>query len=189
MRRRKNADRDNMSCRASASFREGLATVRALSQAVAGRKPMLSTRSPGRRMQLSAQRSAGVGKGPRTFQMDTSDREAFPNASRIVRLGDAAWTLEDSDLLQQLSDVLERRSRERQPCGLNALIQPPPRVRHGSSHVYLLYGPRVIWVDAENQIQCDIRGLVFEPIARLCRKGNLVANFGEDLPPLRTRQN
>ena len=113
-------------------------------------------------------------------QMKPADRKAFPLASRVVRIGDAEWSSEEDDLLRQLSEVLMRRSRERQPCALERLLEPPPRVRYGSEHVYLLYGPRTIWVDEENQLQLDVRGLVFEPIARISRKGNIVLNIGAD---------
>ena len=54
---------------------------------------------------------------------------------------------------------------------------PPPRVSNTNDHVYILFGPRKIWVDAENQVQVDIRGLVFEPIARISKQGNLVVNL------------
>ena len=110
--------------------------------------------------------------------MNTADRKAFPNANRVVRVSDGEWSSEEDDLLRQLCDVLMRRARERQPCALERLLEPPPRVLHGSEHVYLLYGPRTIWVDADNQIQVDMRGLMFEPIARYSRKGNIVLNIG-----------
>ena len=114
--------------------------------------------------------------------MNTADCAAFPKASRVVRVGDAAWTSEDYNLLEKLTDVLRRRAKERQPCELNTLVEPPPRVAHGGEHVYLLFGPSVISVDAENEIQMDIRGLVYEPITRVSRKGHLVLNLGDDLP-------
>ena len=113
-------------------------------------------------------------------QMKPADRKAFPLASCVVRIGDAEWSSEEDDLLRQLSEVLMRRARERQPCALERLLDPLPRVLHGNEHVYVLFGPRVISVDAENQIQVDIRGLVYEPISRISRKGNLVVNIGAD---------
>ena len=112
--------------------------------------------------------------------MNTADRKAFPNAARVVRIGDAEWSSEEDDLLQQLSEVIAGRVRERQPVTveeLSALLEPPPRVRRERAHVYLLYGPRMIFVNEENQISGDIRGLVFENIARISRKGNLVLNL------------
>ena len=112
--------------------------------------------------------------------MNTADRKVFPNASRVVRIGDAQWNSVEDELLRQLCEVLTRRARERQPCALERLLEPPPRVRYGSEHVYLLYGPRKIWVDEENQLQADLRGLVFEKIARISRKGNIVLNIGAD---------
>ena len=110
--------------------------------------------------------------------MNTADRKAFPRASRIVRVSDREWSSEEDELLRQLFEVLTRRARERQPCALERLLDPPPRVRNGSDHVYLLYGPRTIWVDEENQLQADVRGLVSEP--RISRKGNVVLNIGAD---------
>ena len=113
--------------------------------------------------------------------MNTADRNAFPQASRVVRVSDGEWSSEEDELLRQLCEVLTRRARERQPCALERLLDPPPRVRNGSEqHVYLLYGPRTIWVDKENQLQADVRGLVFEPIERISRKGNIVLNIGAD---------
>ena len=112
--------------------------------------------------------------------MNAADRKAFPQASRIVRLSDAELSSEENRLLRQLFEVLMRRARERQPRALERPLDPVPRVRHGSAHVFLLYGPRVIWVDDENQFQVGIRGLVFENIARISRKGNLVLNLGAD---------
>ena len=113
--------------------------------------------------------------------MNTVDRKAFPNASRVVRIGDAQWSSVEDDLLRQLSEVLNTRARKWQPCALERLIEPPPRVLHRSEHVYLLYGPRTIFVDGENQLQADVRGLAFEPIARISRKGNVVLlNIGAD---------
>ena len=111
--------------------------------------------------------------------MNTADRNAFPQASRVVRVSDGEWSSEEDELLRQLCEVLTRRSRERQPCALERLLEPPPRVLHGSEHVYLLYGPRTIWVDEENQLQADVRGLVFEPIERISRR-NIVLNIGAD---------
>ena len=133
-------------------------------------------------MQLPAQRSAHGVNGARTCQMNTTDCAALPKASRIVRVGDAAWTSEDNDLLEKLTDVLRRRAKDWQPCSLEALIEPPPRVLRGDSHVYLLYGPRVIFPDENDKLQVDVRGLVFEKIARVSRKGNLVVNLGDDPP-------
>ena len=120
-------------------------------------------------------------KERRIYQMDaaTADHAAFPRASRVVRFGSDDWSSEDDDLLQQLSDVIERRTKERRHGHVEALLEPAPRVRTscGSSHVYLLYGARPIWVDAASQIQVDMRGLVFEPVTRLSNKRNLAANF------------
>ena len=112
--------------------------------------------------------------------MNTADRKAFPQASRVVRVSDKEWSSEEDELLRQLCEVLARRAKERQPCALERLLDPPPRVRNGREHVYLLYGPRTIFVDGENQLQADVRGLVFEPIARISRKGNVVLNIGAD---------
>ena len=114
--------------------------------------------------------------------MNAADRSAFPQAGKIVRVGDAAWTSADDHLLRQLSEVLKRRARAMQPCEVEALVEPPPRVPCGDDHVYLLFGPRVIYVDENDELQVDIRGLVFEQNARLSRKGNLVMNLGDDLP-------
>ena len=97
-----------------------------------------------------------------------------------MRIGDAQWSSVEDDLLRQLFEVLNVRAREWQPCTLERLLDPVPRVRNGSEHVYLLYGPRTIFVDGENQLQADVRGLVFEPIARISRKGNVVLNIGAD---------
>ena len=114
------------------------------------------------------------------LQMNTADRKAFPNASRVVRIGDAQWSSVEDDLLRQLSEVLNARAREWQPCTLERLLEPVPRVLHGNKHVYLFDGPRVIGVDADNQIQVDIRGLVFENTSRISRKANLLLNIGAD---------
>ena len=112
--------------------------------------------------------------------MNAADRAEFPQASRVVRVGDAAWTSEDDELLEQLSAIIERRVRQQKPKtpeALSALLEPPPRVRWNNAHVYLLYGPRVIFVNEENIISGDIRGLVFEQVASVSRKGNLVLNL------------
>ena len=109
--------------------------------------------------------------------MNAADRKAFPQASRIVRISDGEWGSEEDELLRQLCDVLMCRARERQ---LERLLEPPPRVLHGSQHVYLLYGPGTIWVDDSDQLQADVRGLVFEPIARISREGNVFLNIGAD---------
>ena len=121
-------------------------------------------------------RSADERKGVRTCQMEKEDRAAFPNASRVVRVGDAQWSSEEDCALDKLMGVLQKRAKDRQPCALEALLQPPPRIRNGNAQVYLLYGPKTIYVDAENKLQADIRGLVYEKIVRVSRKGNLVIN-------------
>ena len=113
-------------------------------------------------------------------QMNAADRAEFPQASRVVRVGNAAWNSEDDDLLEQLSAIIERRVRQQKPHTLetlSALLEPAPRVRWKNAHVYLLYGPRMMFVDEENQISADIRGLVFEKTARVSRKGNIVLNL------------
>ena len=115
-----------------------------------------------------------------TCQMNAADRAEFPHASRVVRVGDAAWSSEDDELLEQLSAIIERRVRQQKPQtlqALSALLEPPPRVRWNNAHVYLLYGPRVIFVNEENRISGDIRGLVFEKVARVDRKGHIVLNL------------
>ena len=113
-------------------------------------------------------------------QMNAADRAEFPKASRVVRVGDAAWSSEDDDLLEQLSAIIARRVREQKPQtlqALSALLEPPPRARCKQTHVYLLYGPRMMFVNEEKQISADIRGLVFEKNARVSRKGNIVLNL------------
>ena len=115
--------------------------------------------------------------------MNTADRKAFPQASRVVRVSDGEWSSEEDELLRQLCEVIAGRVRERHPVTveeLSALLEPPPRVRCKRAHVYLLYGPRTIFVNEEDQISGDIRGLVFENIARISRKGNIVLNIGAD---------
>ena len=105
--------------------------------------------------------------------MNATDRAEFPQASRVVRVGDAGWSSEDDDLLEQLSAIIERRVREQKPQtlqALSALLEPPPRVRCKKTHVYLLYGPRMIFVNEENQISADMPGLVFEKNVRVSRK-------------------
>ena len=89
-------------------------------------------------------------------QMNAADRAEFPKASRVVRVGDAAWSSEDDDLLEQLSAIIERRVREQKPQtlqALSALLEPPPRARCKQTHVYLLYGPRMMFVNEENKFQ------------------------------------
>jgi hypothetical protein len=73
------------------------------------------------------------------FQMNAADRAEFPQASRVVRVGDAGWSSEDDDLLEQLSAIIERRVREQKPQtleALSALLEPPPRVRCKKAHAY-----------------------------------------------------
>ena len=114
----------------------------------------------------------------RNCQMN--DRVEFPQASRVVRVGDEEWNSEDDDLLEQLSAIIERRVRQQKPQTLearSALLEPPPRVRCKNAHVYLLYGPPMIFVNEENQISADIRGLVFEQNVRISRKGNIVLSL------------
>ena len=109
--------------------------------------------------------------------MNAADRTEFPQASRVIRVGDAAWSSEDDDLLEQLSAAIERRVRQQKPQtlqALSALLEPPPRVRCKKAHVDLLYGPRMIFENEENRISGDIRGLVFEQIARVSLEGNIV---------------
>ena len=119
-------------------------------------------------------RSAHEVNGTRTFQMDTADRAAYPKASRVVRVGDAAaWTSEDSNFLEKSASLVRRRCKDLQPCEINTLLDPRPRVRHKNEHVYLLFGPRVICVDANNKTQMDIRELVFEPICESVAKDDL----------------
>ena len=109
--------------------------------------------------------------------MDKADRAAFPKASRVIRVGDGQWSSEDDSALEKLIGVLRQRAEDCSPCTLESLLVPPPRVCNANDHVYILFGPRKMWVDAENQFQVDIRGLVFEPISRISRKGNLVVNL------------
>ena len=98
----------------------------------------------------------------------SADSASFPNANRVVRVAGEDWKVQDDDLLSELSDVIHRRvAGRRHPSRVEAYLQPPPRVLCGNSHVYLLYGQRPIWVDEANQIQCDFRGLVFEPLVRI----------------------
>ena len=112
--------------------------------------------------------------------MNATDRAEFPRASRVARVGDAGWSSEDDGLLEQLSAIIEQRVRQQKPQtleALSALLEPAPRVRLKKAHVYVLYGPRMIFVDEENQISADIRGLVFEKTARVSRNGNIVLNL------------
>ena len=64
--------------------------------------------------------------------MNATDRAEFPQASLVVRVGDAGWSSEDDDLLEQLSAIMQRRVRQQKPQTLetlSALLEPPPRVR------------------------------------------------------------
>jgi hypothetical protein len=99
------------------------------------------------------------------------------NAIRVIRVGDGQWSSEDDSALEKLMGVLKQRAEDCSHCTLESLLVPPPRVSHGNDHAYILFGPRKIWVDAENQYQADIRGLVFEPVVRQSRKGNIVLNL------------
>ena len=47
------------------------------------------------------------------LQMNTADRKASPQASRVVRVSDGEWSSEEDELLRQLCDVLMCRARER----------------------------------------------------------------------------
>ena len=115
--------------------------------------------------------------------MDAADCVAYPKANRIVRVNDAAaWTSEDSNLLEKLACVVRRRCKERQPCESDTLLDPRPCVRHKNDHVYLLFGPRVICVDANNKIQIDVHGLVYEPIYESVE--GLVVNLADDPPEI-----
>ena len=40
-----------------------------------------------------------------------------------------------------------------------------PRIRKHNTWVNLLYGPRELFVE-DGQLQCDLRGIVYTPIAR-----------------------
>ena len=109
--------------------------------------------------------------------MDAADRASFPDASRVVRLGDAGWNSEDGDLLRQLFAVIAHRAVERQPRAVESIIEPLPRVRCGDAHAYLLFGPRLIYYDQDSVLKVDVCGLVFEPIARVNREGDFVIRF------------
>ena len=109
--------------------------------------------------------------------MDKADRAAFPNASRVIRVDDGQWSSEDDNALEELIGVLQQRAEDCSQCTLESLLLPPPRVSNANDHVYILFGPRKSWVDDENQVQLDIHGLVFEPIARMSRKGNLIIHL------------
>ena len=109
--------------------------------------------------------------------MDAADRAAFPNASRILRVNDGQWNSEDDNALEKLMGVLRQRAKDRSPGTLESLLLPPPRVSNTNDHVYVLFGPGQIWVDAENQVQVDVRGLVYEPKARMSRKGNVIIHL------------
>ena len=109
----------------------------------------------------------------------SADSASFPNANRVVRVAGEDWKVQDDDLLSELSDVIHRRvAGRRHPSRVEEFLQPPPRVLSpcGNAHVYLLYGKQPIWVDEANQIQCDVRGLVFEPLLRITSQG-LVVNI------------
>ena len=109
------------------------------------------------------------------------DSVAFPNANRVVRVGTSEWTRDDDCCLEDLSDVIENRVRfRRHPAHVEDLLLPRPRIftscGESQCHVYLLYGERPIFVDGQNQIQGDMRGLVFEPVVRIRQTGNSVVN-------------
>ena len=111
-----------------------------------------------------------------------ADSVAFPNANRVERLGTAEWSTDDDDILQELSDVIGNRVRfRRHPACVAHLLLPPPRIStscgESQCHVYLLYGERPIFVDGQNQIQCDMRGSVLEPVVRISQNGKRVVNL------------
>ena len=126
-------------------------------------------------------------------QMNAADRAEFPQASRVVRVGNAAWNSEDDDLLEQLSAIIERRVRQQKPHTLetlSALLEPPPRVRlKTKTHVHVSYGPRMIFVDEENQMSADIRGLVFDKNCANQSEGQSYAEFVSRRTPGRHCEN
>ena len=105
--------------------------------------------------------------------MMAADSVAFPEANRVLRLGTAEWSRDDDDILQELSNVIGNRVRfRRHPAHVADLLLPPPRIftscGESQCHVYLLYGERPIFVDGRNQIQYDMRGLIFELAVSWC---------------------
>ena len=106
-----------------------------------------------------------------------SDLEMCPGCSDVVRVGTDRWLPQHDQMLGKLADKLRRFLSQRPKMPFEQLQQEfdkdDVRVSVGDKYAHILYGPEPLLLN-NNQLQADVKGLVFKPRARITRKGTLV---------------
>ena len=107
------------------------------------------------------------------------DKLMFPGC-RIVRVGTPKWKPRHTHILEELLDELRSFLNTRSDMPFEQLQHEleinDVRTRVGGQYVHLLYGPDPVFV-SNGQLQADIKGLVFKPVARVSKEGNLVVDL------------
>ena len=109
----------------------------------------------------------------------TRDKMLFPGC-KIVRVGTHKWKPRHTDILEDLVDKIRSFLDARSDMPFEQLQHEfeinDVKTRVGGDNVHLLYGPEPFFV-SNDQLQTDIKGLVFKPRARISKKGNLVVDL------------
>ena len=108
------------------------------------------------------------------------DKAMFPGCSDVVRVHTERWESCHDDvlerLLQKIGAFFEEHSGSSFPKIRRQFARNDVRVRVGDQFAHVLYGPEPLSVSPDGDLQTDIRGLVYKPIARR-RNGALIVEF------------
>ena len=109
----------------------------------------------------------------------TRDKMLFPGC-KIVRVGTHKWKPRHTDILEDLVDKIRSFLDARSEMPFEQLRHEfeinDVKTRVCGDNVHLLYGPEPLFV-SNDQLQTDIKGLVFKPRARISTKRNLVVDL------------
>ena len=105
-----------------------------------------------------------------------TDKQMFPGGCDVVRVGSDRWTQHHTETLDAISDGVTQFLKSNSDLTFDELNSKygmhEPRANVGGNTVFILYGtPTPFFRDGEN-MNMDIRGLVFHPRMRR-RKGTL----------------
>ena len=97
------------------------------------------------------------------------DLEIFPGATDVVRVGSPRWTAQHDDLSRALAEIASEQCRGARSVAqiVKKLSRSEPRIQIDEQWVYLLLAPGHVRLDDQQRPQLEVKGLVFEPLAKV----------------------
>ena len=107
---------------------------------------------------------------------DRTDKQMFPGCCDVVRVGSDRWTQRHTETLDAISDGVTQFLKNNSDLNFDELNSKygthEPRANVGGNTVFILHGTPAPFFRGGEDMNMDIRGLVFHPRMRR-RKGTL----------------